>query len=215
MKILSALLDLLYPPKCVFCRKLLQTQNVDMCADCRGNLPVVIGSLKRGECYRTCYAAYYYEDDVAESIKRFKFRGQRQYADAYGRILAMLILRNCIEFDVLTWVPISDCRAKERGYRQTELLACATANELGIGAVRTLTKIKDNPAQSSLPNSTARKRNVKDAYKAYAPEKFSGKHILLIDDVITSGATLSECSRTLLKAGAKSVVCVTLAAVRN
>ncbi len=215
MKLLSALLDLLYPPKCVFCGKLLQSHEVDICTSCRQDLPVVNGDLKRGECYRTCYAAYYYEDDVAESVRRFKFAGRSLYADAYGRVLAMLILRNQIAFDVLSWVPISKERKKKRGYSQTKLLAYATAKELRVPAVKTLIKIKDNKAQSSILNPAERKRNVKDAYRVTASENVEGKHILLIDDVITSGATLSECSRTLLKSGAKSVVCVTVAAVRN
>ena len=172
-------------------------------------------SIRRGECYETCYAAYYYEGNVAESIRRFKFAGRSHYAQAYGRLLGMLILRERIEFDLISWVPISDQRAAKRGYRQSKILAQATAKEIGANAVQTLRKIKDNVAQSSLKKPQDRKDNVSNVYKAVAEENFSGKRILLIDDVITSGATLSECARTLKKAGAKSIICLTVAATRN
>ena len=215
MKLWSWILDLLYPPKCIFCSALLKNEETDLCNHCRRDLPQVMHSLKRGECYEACYAAYYYEAMVAKSIRKFKFAGQAQYADAYGRILAMLILHEHLEFDILSWVPISNRRARQRGYRQTKLIAQAIGRELGVQAVQTLQKVKDNVAQSTLKNEAQRRKNVSEAYEAISPENFSQQRILLVDDVITSGATLSECARTLKKAGAKSVVCVTLAATRN
>ena len=215
MKLITWFLDLLYPPKCVFCTRLLRSEETDICAQCRTDLPRVEHRLYRGECYECCYAAYYYKDAVAASVKKFKFSGRPYYAEAYGRILAMLILQERVEFDLISWVPISDRRAKQRGYRQSKLLAEAIANELGEQAVQTLRKIKDNPAQSSVRKPSERKLNVKNVYCAVSEENFSGKRILLVDDVITSGATLSECARTLKRAGAKSIVCVTLAAATN
>lgn len=215
MKLFTWFLDLLYPPKCVFCAKLLKDNETDICGKCRSDLPQLTHSIHRGECYEACYAAYYYEAAVAESVKRFKFAGRQQYAQLYGRILAMLILRERIEFDILSWVPISDKRAKQRGYRQSKLIAQAIARELNIEAVQTLEKVKDNPAQSTLKKPKERKENVQGVYHAIDEETILKKRILLVDDVITSGATLSECARTLKKAGAKSVVCITLAATRN
>lgn len=215
MNLWASFLNLLYPPKCVFCGKLLKKDEIDLCEECRLSLPKCIQSLKRGECYEECFCAYFYESAVKDSIRRFKFAGRLQYADAYGRIMAMVIMRERISFDVLSWVPISAKREKERGYSQTKLLAQAIARELGLRPQKTLKKIRDNKAQSSLQNHAQRKSNVKGAYEAYKPERFLGKRVLLVDDVLTSGATLSECSRTLRKAGAKSIVCVTLAAVRD
>ena len=214
MNLVTWFLDLLYPPKCVFCAKLLRNEETDICAQCRTDLPRIEHSLS-GECFERCYAAYYYKDAVATSVKRFKFAGRAHYAQAYGRILAMLILQEQVDFDLISWVPISDERAKQRGYRQSKLLAEAIAEELGEQAIQTLRKIRDNPAQSSVKKPADRKKNVKDVYCAVSEEIFSGKRILLVDDVITSGATLSECARTLKKAGAKSIVCVTLAAATN
>ena len=112
---------------------------------------------------------------------------------------------------MITWVHISDERMKTRGYDQAMLLAFATALELGEVAVETLKKTADNPAQSTLEGIEKRRANVLDAYEAIDRELISGKRMLLIDDVVTTGATLSECARTLLMAGAEGVVGAALA----
>lgn len=213
MKLFRALLDLIYPPKCVFCQTLLSDRETDLCATCRAELPTPDGQIERGECFRVCHSVFYYEGKVKESLCRFKFGGKSCYAEAYGRFIAMEILRQGIEFDLLSWVPISKKRARERGYHQTMLMAQAVARELGVEAVETLKKIKNNPAQSALRGTAARKANVAGVYEAL-PERITGKTVLLIDDIITSGATLSEAARTLRKGGAKEVLCITLAATR-
>ena len=115
------------------------------------------------------------------------------------------------EYDLITWVPVSEERLKKRGYDQAMLLAMAAALELQDVAVETLKKPADNLAQSSLNDKKARKDNVQDAYLVPDPDLVEGKRILLIDDIITTGATLDEASRTLLEAGAKSVVAASLA----
>lgn len=214
MKPVQWLLELLYPPKCVFCGRLLKKTEQDICRKCRFALPEAEQSVKHGAYYDECFVVYYYEEFVAESIRRFKFGGMQQYAGAYGRQLAMLLLRRRVGFDVLSWVPVSDKRRRERGYDQTLLLAQSVAAELGAPCVRTLRKVKNNRPQSSQPDAAARHANVLNAYQAVEPGRFAGKRVLLIDDVITTGATLSECSHTLRTAGAASVVCATLAAAR-
>ena len=172
------------------------------------------GAVKRGSFFKRCDSLYEYTGDVAASLKRYKFGGMRQYATVYGRQLAMLLLRGGADFDVLTWAPISAKRRHQRGYDQTRLLAEAVAKELGVSCVQTLKKKRDNPAQSSQKNAEARRANVLNVYCAVEPERFAGRRILLIDDIITTGATLSECSRVLLTAGAESVRCATIAATQ-
>lgn len=211
MKLLAWLLDLIYPPKCTFCGKLLQKDETDLCGKCRKALPEVNGSIKRGESFRQCWAVYYYEGFVIDSIHRFKFGGMQQYAQVYGRLIAMMVLRNKVSFDVLTWVPISKRRRKKRGYEQTLLIAKTVAAELKTACISTLKKVRDNPPQSMQKSAASRRGNVLNAYKAVHPERFTGKRVLLIDDIITTGATLSECSKTLRMAGAEQVECATLA----
>ncbi len=211
MSIVTWFLDLLYPPRCTICRKLLREKETDFCAECRTKLPVLEAPIKRGEFITRCYAVTSYSGDVAASLKRYKFRGMQQYAGAYGRLLAMQLLRMKAEFDILTWVPVSKKRRRKRGFDQSELLARTVANELGVSCVRTLDKVRDNPSQSKLKGTEARRANVINAYSSVEPERFVNRHVLLIDDIMTTGATLSECSRILLTAGAASVQCATVA----
>lgn len=213
-RLLERLLALLYPPKCTFCGRLLTETEHDICKKCRASLPVAEQSFKRGMYYTECLSVYYYEQFVAQSVRRFKFAGMEQYAGLYGRLIGMLLLRNKTEFDILSWVPISDKRRRKRGYDQSLLIAQAVARELRVECVRTLQKIKDNQPQSRQHDAAARHANVMNAYRAVEPQRFRGKRVLLIDDVVTTGATLSECSRVLRTAGAESVVCATLAATR-
>ena len=214
MKLLSWILDLIYPPKCAFCGKLLRKDETDLCGKCRRTLPEISGPIKRGENFRQCWSVYDYEGAVVDSIHRFKFGGMQQYAQVYGRLIAMMLLRCKVEFDVLTWVPISKKRRRKRGYEQTLLIAKTVAAELGCDCVQTLKKVKDNPPQSLQKSAANRRGNVLNAYQAVHPERFSGKRVLLIDDIITTGATLGECSKTLRMAGAAQVECATLAAAQ-
>jgi len=119
-------------------------------------------------------------------------------------------------YDLITWVPLSEQRRKARGYDQAMLLAEAAALELGDVAAETLAKVRDTSAQSGLgKDDSARRANVLGAYRPTDPELIAGQRILLMDDVVTTGSTLSECARTLRTAGAADVVCVTLARARK
>lgn len=214
IRLFHRLLDLIYPPKCVFCGKLLQENETDICRKCRVILPEFSQKTKNGEFFKKCWSVYEYDTEVRESVLRYKFSGMQQYSEAYGKLIAMMLLREKVSFDVLTWVPISEKRRRKRGYDQGHLLAQAVAKELGVSCVRTLRKITDNQAQSSIGGPAARRANVMGAYRPVSPEHFRSKRVLLIDDVITTGATLSECSRVLLTAGAERVECATLAATQ-
>ena len=91
----------------------------------------------------------------------------------------------------------------------------AAALALDDVAVETLKKRKDTPAQSSLDGADQRRTNVIDAYEIVDPELVAGQRILLIDDIITTGATLEEASRTLKRSGAASVVAAAVAKTQN
>ena len=158
-------------------------------------------------------AIWYYKGDVRKSIQRFKFYNARSYADAYGRLLAVKLQEDSdFDADILTWAPISPLRRIKRGYDQAKLLAEACAKELGTTAVSTLKKIRHTPPQSSLREASQRRANVLGAYKVRNPDVVAGKCILLFDDVVTTGSTVSECAKTLLSAGAKEVRLAAIAA---
>lgn len=149
---------------------------------------------------------WYYEDDVRKSIQRFKFGNARSYANVYARLLA-LQLQDAFpyDFDILTWVPVSRLRKLKRGYDQTELIAKALAKELGMPATPVLKKIRHTPPQSGIRNAAQRRANVLGAYAVRPRQTLTGKRVLLLDDVLTTGATASECARVLVTAGVKEV----------
>ena len=213
-KLLRGFLNLLFPPRCIFCHRLRKTKEGAICSDCQNTLPYTTPetALQTGIQFSKCASALFYRDMVKDSFHRFKFSGRANYATPYGELMADCVRRYLADsYDLITWVPLSAKRKKTRGYDQAMLLAMAVALELSDVAVETLQKVEDRPAQSSLEGADARYDNVKDAYRIATPELVMGKRILLVDDVITTGATLNECAGRLRLAGAADVVCVTLA----
>ena len=214
---LGVLLDLLFPPKCVFCGKVLDSGEDGLCARCQRDLPWLADGEAEltGEFFSLCAAPLRYQDKVRDSIRRYKFNGRRGYHKLYGKLVAQCVHDHLTgRYDLITWVPLSSQRKKERGYDQAFLLASAAALELGEVAVETLRKERHTAAQSGLTEAAQRRANVLGAYTPVDPELVAGKRMLLIDDVVTTGSTLSECARTLRTMGAKDVVCAALSRAR-
>ena len=212
---LRRLIELLYPARCVFCTQLLAKEETDICTSCRKRLPYCEGRVRRIPRSAATVAVLWYEDDVREAILRYKFRGRLQYSHAFGRLLAVKIAAEDPEFDLICHVPVSRARKAKRGYDQAERLAKAVGEELGMKPRKLLRKIRNNPAQSGIRSPEQRAANVLGVYRCANPEAVRDRTILLIDDVTTTGATLSECCKTLLDAGAARVVCAALAQVRR
>lgn len=213
---LKRLLILLFPPKCVLCRKILAKDETDICHNCRMEAPEFIRSKFQLSFVAGWTAVWYYKGNVRQSLLRYKFSGVRSYGQAFGRFLAMKVLTQKMDdFDVLTWVPVGPKRLRQRGYDQVELIAQQVATELQCENLRCLRKIKNTPPQSGMPNAASRRANVLGAYMVTDPKLIAGKRILLLDDIITTGATASECARVLLTAGAKEVYCAAVAAATH
>lgn len=216
MKLLEAISALLFPPKCLLCRKVLDDEELDLCHTCRVEAPECPISRKKLPFVDSWAAVWYYEDWVRRSILRYKFYGARSNAHGYGRHLAMKLQREHPEgFDLMTWVPISSLRRLRRGYDQVALLADAVGKEMGLESVCLLKKTRNNRPQSGITGYAQRRANVLGVYRIIEPELVQDKRILLLDDVITTGATASECARVLLTAGAKEVHCGAVAAARH
>ena len=207
------LLRILFPPKCILCKKLLREAETDLCHECREHAPVFSKEKINFSFIARWTAVWYYKDTVRTGLLQYKFYGRRSSADGFARALAMKLHRESMACpDVLVWVPISRLRKFTRGYDQVELLTEALSKELGIPAVRALRKIRHKPPQSSLKTAAERRANVLGVYRVVCPEAVAGKRVLLIDDVITTGATVSECARMLTMAGAAEVACAAVAA---
>ncbi len=212
-----ALLDILFPPRCVFCRKIMRSGKERVCSKCWEKLPRT-GSraAQKGQFFSLCVSPLYYEDNVRESLLRFKFNSATGYAETYGKLLAECISENLDgRYDMISWVPLSARRLKERGYDQAMLLALAAALELNDVAVSTLEKVRHVAKQSTVGSPEKRRANISGAYRVSDTELIEGKRVLLIDDIITSGSTLGECARMLRQAGAAEVLCATVARSRD
>ncbi len=215
MNPLDTVLDLLFPPKCPFCRRVVNRLGV--CGACEKDLPWTEEEtgLHKGADGLVCAAPLFYEGAVRESLLRLKFHGEPHLAGTLGMLIARCAAeRFSGEFDCVTWVPVGPKRLRERGYDQAQLLAEAACRAWQMKPERLLKKIGDNPAQSGLADRDARRANVLGMYAVPSAAQVMGRRILLIDDICTTGATLTECVRTLKDAGAGTVVCVAAALTR-
>ena len=210
------MLSLLFPPKCLLCRQILQDEELDLCRKCRADAPECTNFRKKLPFIDSWTAVWYYEDNARRSLLRYKFRGARSYAKGYGRLLAMKLQQAHPDgFDLLTWVPVSPIRKFTRGYDQVELLARAVGRDLGMEPVALLQKIRHNRPQSGIVGEAKRRANVLGVYRVKDPALLQGKSVVLLDDIITTGTTAGECARVLLTAGAKEVHCGAMAAARH
>ena len=206
------LLDFFFPRHCPFCGRVVGREL--LCGACEKALPycreVRTGSFGR------CAAPLYYEGAVREAILAFKFKGKLEALDCFGSLMAQTAAEAFSgEFDAVTWAPVSRKRLRQRGYDQARLLCASLCVDWHVEPQETLRKVRDNPAQSGLEDAAARRANVLGVYEPVSPADIAGKRFLLVDDILTTGATLGECVRVLKDAGAAEVVCLTLAAVRE
>jgi len=210
---MARILDILYPPRCAFCGKLMERAGSGVCPDCEKNLPYAgdHDALQMIEGYPNV-RAFYYEDMVETGVRALKFDRAAWRANVFGRYIAQTAAEYLGgRFDAVTYVPVSWQRNYTRGFDQARLLAQAAAKAWSVKAEPTLRKIRHNWPQSSLDDPRQRRSNVQGAYRALSGARIAGRRFLLIDDVITTGSTMSACAGTLLEAGAKSVVCAALA----
>lgn len=213
IKIFDYILSLIYPPKCVFCGMVIDKS--DICEECEKTLPFTKGDsiYQKFPFVDKCISPLYYKDYVRRAVLRFKFAGCSCYSRRLGGIMSECAENNldCGSIDMVSCIPLSRKRMHDRGYNQAELLAKEISKKIGVEYLPTLKKIRHNTAQSTIKDSKQRAANVIGAYRVIDAEEVKGKYILLVDDVVTTGSTVSECARILKKSGAKAVYCVTLA----
>ena len=210
------LCDLLYPPKCMLCGRLLRDSEAVLCGRCGHELPEWDNAPRRVPGYERCAAAFVYEEPIRGSILRFKFHGMQTYAVQFARWMAVRVrgeLRT--SFDFVTWTPSSRRRRWSRGFDQAELLAEALARELDLEARPTLEKFRHRPPQSKTKTAAKRRANVQGAYRLLPGADVRGRTVLVVDDILTTGATLGECGRILRQAGVKDLYAAVIAAVNQ
>ncbi len=194
---------LFFPERCVFCGNISGSELV--CGKCLKTLPFITGVRSSEMYYSTSVSAMRYDGPVRKAVLRMKFDGQSRLAEAFGEFLADALERelDLREIDIVTWVPLGSGRFGERGYNQSEIIAKTAADLLGLYTQPLLIKVRDTPPQSRLHTLAERIANVDGAYEAL--DGALGQRILVVDDILTTGATMSECAKMLLQAGAESV----------
>jgi ComF family protein len=226
--LVTRLLDLLFPPRCASCGArgaplcaacvaTIRAPEWDECARCYRPLPRRAGAEPAGLC-AICQAdtsahlsglrvAARYEGVVRQAIRQLKYHQQRRLAEPLGDLLADVCATLAPQIDLIVPVPLHPSRQRQRGYNQAELLARQCAARLGLPVrPNVLHRIRATPPQVGL-GAAARVANVAGAFaaSAAAPAALAGRRLLLVDDVCTSGATLTSAADALLAAGAVSV----------
>lgn len=223
MKIIDKLLKIFYPNRCIACGKINHLRG--FCKTCegkvfksrKGSCPKCGG--RRGNCDCDTYslsfdgfcAPYYYKGAVRQAVLNLKFYSRPDAAPFLAQKIAEKILDEYagIPFDIICAVPMSEEGMRSRGYNQSELLCKEVAEILNIPiSASTLVKIKNTKTQHTL-DKKERFLNVKGAYSSLGG--LEGKCVLLIDDIKTTGATLSECALVLKQGGASGVFCAAAA----
>lgn len=213
-KLSRGILDFFFPRRCPFCGAVAGKEL--LCNKCRRSLPFTGEHAVREGTFGRCAAPLYYEDRVREAILQFKFKAKLGGLSCFGMLMAECAAEHYSgAFDAITWVPVSKKRLKKRGFDQTRYLTGSMCVDWHVAPIETLRKVTDNPPQSTLETEEQRRANVLGVYEAVNAEQFRGKRLLLVDDILTTGATLSECVRVLKEAGAGEVMCLTLAMSRE
>lgn len=225
---LDRVLNLLFPPKCAFCGKVLPGK-ARICSDCLPKLPYT-GNFRCCErcgiplpsefSYRLCgrcfpvkhppydhvFVPLIYAGTAKRAMIRLKYYMHPSYADAFAALIAekLLSYEKPCQLDFITFVPQSKSTHFIRGYNQSELIARKLSAILNIPCEPCLFR-KDGFARNATLNAAQRRKNVKSGYFP-ADKKLSGT-VLLVDDVLTTGSTVFYCASLLRKMGCKKVYC--------
>ncbi len=214
MAFFKQILELIFPEKCIGCRKKHET----LCTTCiekiekpQDNLPA------------RYVALFSFKNPVLKrALWELKYKNKRLVANRVGKILGEHILGEISEVTIfsaqytpiLIPIPLHHTRKKKRGYNQSELIAESALSICGknMGELRSdiLFKIRDTEPQAKIKNRMKRLQNLAGCFAVKNPNTISGRNIILIDDVTTTGATLDEARKELIKNGAKKVIGYTI-----
>lgn len=230
MKIAS-LFNFLFPPVCMSCAA---DASEPVCARCKDQLVAVVG-LNCPVCRRSlplellataqnrrCHpsashliisAASYHHPVVQSLIRQLKFKRRTQTAQYLADLLISALKQTHVDFSqyVLVPVPLSPARLRLRGFNQAELLAQMVSRKTHIPVLEALVRVADSVAQSEVATWTQRRVNIAGAYEPMPGVDIAGKNIILIDDVWTSGATLSEATAALRRGKPMAVIALVAA----
>lgn len=228
-RLFNDFMDLVYPNLCIGCRGGLGPNEVVLCVQCRINLPITNHHLDqesplllkfRGQI-RIAYALaylYFTKEGIAQKlIHQIKYKGQKEAGEVIGRwygeeLKTTYPLLN--EADFLVGVPLHKSRLQQRGYNQADWIGRGVAEGLDKLYRDDVLKRNRFSASQTRKNRLERYKNVDQVFSVINPDEVIGKHIVIVDDVLTTGATIETCAEALIQAGCKTVGVLTIAATR-
>ena len=214
---MNAILKLLFPPKCMLCGMPLR-ENEEICGDCRQKvlLNTAPPRMEKGAFFEKAAAGLWYETHVRNAVHGLKYREKQNYARPLARVMTYAYQHKIgEECDLIAFVPTNPSTLRKRGYDQAQLLAEALSEMLDIPWVQALEKTRETQPMHGL-KPDARRANVLGAYRVCCQaDLLRGKRVLLVDDILTTGSTLSECARMLKAAGTLRVYGLCAATTRK
>ena len=204
-KYFQGFIDLLFPKRCFYCRKI---GNV-ICDSCLKKIksPYLFERVEN-DSFDYLFCSDFYQGNIKTQMHQFKFY-EKAYLYEYFISIALRDARVfdfLKKFDVITYVPMHRKKEQQRGYNQAELLAQELGKRLNIVVIPLLEKKKENKKQSTL-SEEERWKNVEKVYKLAENVSVKNKNIILVDDILTTGATTRKCSQ-ILKENQAGEICV-------
>jgi len=213
---IRSIINFVFPPKCIFCGGVLDFQKtLEICGSCYNTITFTGSTSIRPDVrshYDRVISVCEYSGIVKAALIKYKFFNKAGYYRAFAGLLCDKVkkMTNAGEFDIIISVPLHKNRERVRQYNQSGLIAKTLSRELKIPGSRLLVRTRDTNTQS-LTSRKERGSNVKGAFKVHCPQMIHGKSILLVDDILTTGNTLDECSKVLKEAGARSICAAVIA----
>ncbi len=170
-------------------------------------------NVQKGKISFKCYSVSYYSGVIMKLILQLKYKSNFIAGQVISQYMIKLIKNKNIECDYITYIPMSKKRLKIRGYNQSAYLAKMISKDIDIPVINCLKKIKDTKDQIGL-GSEERWKNIEGSFKFSKNHYIKNKNILIVDDVLTTGATTVCCALELKKYGAKEITILTVAKSR-
>jgi len=221
--LIQPLLNWLYPAACLLCDGKLSESERMICDSCWTKLPRAVDQSiqhlwlareKKSSIYLDdFYACFHFDDSVQKIVHGLKYEGKTKLAKEIIQATLPEILKypQLSACDWIIPVPLHPKKKKSRGFNQSLLLASELGHFLAIPIAESILIRRKFTASQTKLDAKARMENVAEAFEVIKPEVVQNTHVLLLDDLITTGATVNECARVLKAAGAKKVLALAIA----